>query len=62
MDGSKGGFSKKSEISEAERKRMTIEETQTSLPVYPFKDDLIEAVKEHQVYLHIENSNLKLLL
>ncbi|XP_011190725.1 pre-mRNA-splicing factor ATP-dependent RNA helicase DHX16 [Zeugodacus cucurbitae] len=51
MDGSKEDSSKKPEISEAERKRMTIEETQKSLPVYPFKDDLIEAVKEHQILI-----------
>lgn len=49
MDGSRDDSSKKSEISEAEWKRMTIEETQKSLPVYPFKEDLIEAVREHQV-------------
>lgn len=49
IDGSKDKTSKESEISEAERKRMTIEETRKSLPVYPFKDDLIEAIKEHQV-------------
>lgn len=49
MDGSKDKTSKEPEITEAERKRMTIEETRKSLPVYPFKDDLIEAIKEHQV-------------
>ena len=28
---------------------MSIEETKKSLPVYPFKQDLIEAVRAHQV-------------
>ncbi|TMW45207.1 hypothetical protein DOY81_009714 [Sarcophaga bullata] len=51
MDGSKDKTSKEPEISEAERKRMTIEETRKSLPVYPFKDDLIEAIKEHQILI-----------
>lgn len=40
---------KKSEISETERKKMDIEETKISLPVYPFRDDLIAAIREHQV-------------
>ncbi|XP_036320983.1 pre-mRNA-splicing factor ATP-dependent RNA helicase DHX16 [Rhagoletis pomonella] len=51
MDGSKDSSSKKDDISEAERKRMTIEETQKSLPVYPFKEDLIEAVRKHQILI-----------
>lgn len=49
MDGSKDKQSKEPEMTDAERKRMTIKETQISLPVYPFKQDLIEAIKEHQV-------------
>lgn len=40
---------KKPEISETERKKMDIEETKISLPVYPFRDDLIAAIREHQV-------------
>ncbi|XP_067620340.1 pre-mRNA-splicing factor ATP-dependent RNA helicase DHX16 [Eurosta solidaginis] len=51
MDGSKEETSKKAEISEAELKRMTIAETQISLPVYPFKEDLIAAVKQHQILI-----------
>lgn len=30
---------------------MTIEETQKSLPVYPFKQDLIDAIHGHQVLI-----------
>lgn len=30
---------------------MDIEETKKSLPVYPFRDDLIQAVREHQVLI-----------
>ncbi|XP_073823162.1 DEAH-box helicase 16 lethal (2) 37Cb [Musca autumnalis] len=51
MDGSKDKTSKEPEMSEAERKRMTIEETKISLPVYPFKDDLIAAIREHQILI-----------
>ncbi|XP_052899271.1 pre-mRNA-splicing factor ATP-dependent RNA helicase DHX16 [Anopheles moucheti] len=41
----------KREISEAEKKKMTIEETQKSLPIYPFKEDLIAAINEHQILI-----------
>ena len=37
------------EMSEFEKKKMTIAETKKSLPVYPFREDLIAAVREHQV-------------
>lgn len=40
---------KKPEISEAQRKTMDIAETKISLPVYPFRNDLIAAIREHQV-------------
>ena len=48
MDGSKD-MDKKPEVTEAERKKMNIEETKKSLPVFPFRDDLISAIREHQV-------------
>lgn len=38
-------------ITEAERKALSIQETKKSLPVYPFRDDLIQAVREHQVLI-----------
>ena len=50
MDGSKD-MDKKPEVSEAEKKKMTIEETKLSLPVFPFRDDLIAAIREHQVLI-----------
>lgn len=44
---------KKPEISKAERKTMDIAETKKSLPVFPFRDDLIAAIREHQVsFIH----------
>ncbi|KAJ1521071.1 hypothetical protein ONE63_002777 [Megalurothrips usitatus] len=38
-------------VSEAQKKRMDLDETKRSLPIYPFKDDLIAAVKEYQVLI-----------
>lgn len=49
MPGSKEKDAQK-EITEAQRKKMDIEETKKSLPVYPFRDDIIEAVRNHQVF------------
>lgn len=39
------------QLTEKERKRLTIEETQKSLPVYKFKQELIEAINEHQILI-----------
>ena len=38
-------------LSERDKKKMTIEETQKSLPVYPFKGDLLDAIAAHQVLI-----------
>jgi len=52
MPGSKKG-DKEAEphLSEYDKKRMTIKETKESLPVFPFRQDLIDAVSEHQVLI-----------
>ncbi|KAK6040202.1 helicase protein [Cooperia oncophora] len=42
---------KEEEITAAQKRKMTIEETRKSLPVYAFRDQFIEAVKEHQVLI-----------
>lgn len=39
------------EMNEYQKKRLTIEETKKSLPVYPYKGSLIEAIREHQVLI-----------
>ncbi|KAG2010126.1 pre-mRNA splicing factor [Coprinopsis cinerea AmutBmut pab1-1] len=39
------------QIEEAEKRAKTIEETRKSLPIYAYKEQLIEAVKEHQVLI-----------
>ena len=53
FSGSKGkdGEDKEEEISEYEKKRMTIAECKTSLPVYPFRQSLLDAIAEHQVLI-----------
>lgn len=37
------------ELSATEKKKMSLDETRKSLPVYAFRDAFIEAVREHQV-------------
>lgn len=39
------------EMNEYQKKRLTIEETKKSLPVYPYRESLIEAIREHQVII-----------
>lgn len=49
LDGTKKDKKTDDCISEHEKKRMSLRETKMSLPVYPFRDDLIAAIREHQV-------------
>ena len=51
MPGSADDQDEKAQMTEYERKRMTLEETKKSLPVYPFRQSLLEAVEEHQVLI-----------
>lgn len=39
------------QLSAAEAKAKSIEETRRSLPIYAFRDQIIEAVREHQVLI-----------
>lgn len=39
------------QVSEAEKKKMSIKEVRKSLPIYPFREDLLQAIKEHQVLI-----------
>ena len=47
---------RKVEVKATERKLTTIEETQKSLPIYPFKKELIQAIRDHQVNIIYKNS------
>ncbi|XP_030053244.1 pre-mRNA-splicing factor ATP-dependent RNA helicase DHX16 [Microcaecilia unicolor] len=39
------------EISEAEKKRLSIQEVRRSLPVFPYRADLLAAIAEHQILI-----------
>ncbi|CAD5115917.1 unnamed protein product [Dimorphilus gyrociliatus] len=46
-----GGKKNKVQLTEQDMKKLSIEETKRSLPIYPFKESLIEAVRDHQVLI-----------
>lgn len=39
------------QVEEAEKKAQTIEQTRKSLPIFEFREELLEAIKEHQVLI-----------
>ena len=39
------------DMSEADKKKMTLKEVRRSLPIWPFRKDLIQAVRDHQVLI-----------
>ncbi|XP_060707093.1 pre-mRNA-splicing factor ATP-dependent RNA helicase DHX16 [Hemiscyllium ocellatum] len=41
----------KVEMSEAERQKMTLQEVRRSLPVFPYRQDLLAAIAEHQILI-----------
>lgn len=51
LDGTKKDKKEEKVVSEKEQKRMNIKETKMSLPVYPFRDDLIAAIRQNQVLI-----------
>ncbi|XP_046403500.1 pre-mRNA-splicing factor ATP-dependent RNA helicase DHX16 [Ischnura elegans] len=38
-------------LTEVEKKKMSIQETRISLPIYPFREDLLQAIRDHQVLI-----------
>ena len=42
---------KKKPMTEYEKKRQKIADCKTSLPVFPFREQLLEAIAEHQVQI-----------
>lgn len=40
-------------LSEQQRKRMDLKETKESLPVFPFRDDLIDSIRANQVRISV---------
>lgn len=51
MEGTKKEKGREREVTEADRKKMNIQETKRSLPVFPFRDDLIAAITQHQILI-----------
>ena len=53
MAGSKGHEIDESEVvmSESEKKKLSMKETRESLPIFPFRESLLEAVDNHQVLI-----------
>lgn len=51
IDGTKSKDRPAKEVSESQRKKMDIAECKKSLPVFPFRDDLIAAIREHQILI-----------
>lgn len=55
MDESKKKEKQEPKVSEKEKRRMDIKETKESLPVYPFRHDLIAAIRSHQVSSNLDD-------
>ncbi|XP_067124027.1 pre-mRNA-splicing factor ATP-dependent RNA helicase DHX16 [Centruroides vittatus] len=51
LPGSKARDQEDNEVVEEEVEKHSIQETRKSLPIYPFKDDLLDAVENHQVLI-----------
>lgn len=47
------GFQKKPQLSEKQLKKLNIEETKKSLPIYKYKEELLRAIEEHQVHFSL---------
>ncbi|KDR07390.1 putative pre-mRNA-splicing factor ATP-dependent RNA helicase DHX16 isoform X2 [Zootermopsis nevadensis] len=41
----------KPKLTETEEKKFSLQETRRSLPIFPFRNDLIQAIKDHQVLI-----------
>ncbi|XP_070581669.1 pre-mRNA-splicing factor ATP-dependent RNA helicase DHX16-like [Ptychodera flava] len=51
MPGSGKSEEREPAMSEAEKKKMSMKETRRSLPIYTFRDDLLDAIDQHQVLI-----------
>ncbi|XP_038227267.1 pre-mRNA-splicing factor ATP-dependent RNA helicase DHX16 isoform X3 [Dermochelys coriacea] len=51
MQGTAQGKEEKSELSEAARRKLSMQEVRRSLPVYPYRQDLLAAIAEHQILI-----------
>ncbi len=39
------------EKTEKEKKKLSLQETRRSLPIFPFREDLLQAIREHQILI-----------
>ena len=51
MAGSRKTDDNSVQMSEKDQKKMSIAETRKSLPIYKFRDELLQAIDEHQVLI-----------
>lgn len=51
MAGSRTEDKEERNLSEMELKKMSMEETRKSLPIYKYRDSLLEAIENHQVLI-----------
>lgn len=45
------GSEQEHHMSEHDKQKMTIAETRKSLPIFKFRDDLLQAIEDHQVLI-----------
>merc|ERR1712223_552346 len=50
-DADESSSEEEKELTEKEKKKMTLKEVKESLPVFPFREGLLEAIKEHQILI-----------
>jgi pre-mRNA-splicing factor ATP-dependent RNA helicase DHX16 len=39
------------EVSDIQKKKMSLQDTRKSLPIFPFREDLLQAVEDHQILI-----------
>ncbi|KAI9565872.1 putative pre-mR-splicing factor ATP-dependent R helicase DHX16-like [Daphnia sinensis] len=45
------GIEDQPEVSDIQKKKMSLQETRKSLPIFPFREDLLQAVEDHQILI-----------
>ncbi|XP_067386232.1 pre-mRNA-splicing factor ATP-dependent RNA helicase DHX16 isoform X1 [Emydura macquarii macquarii] len=51
MQGTAQGKEEKPELSEAARRKLSMQEVRRSLPIYPYRQELLAAIAEHQILI-----------
>ncbi|XP_046445714.1 pre-mRNA-splicing factor ATP-dependent RNA helicase DHX16-like [Daphnia pulex] len=45
------GIEEQPEVSDIQKKKMSLQDTRKSLPIFPFREDLLQAVEDHQILI-----------